>query len=101
MEDGKKLGHSGPTLAPGMKIVVVLSTSVPAVGSGGGGCEENVMIVASWKKVVGERDGVCSCQEEVGEIGTATLSLQLLCSGELNLNDSCLSLWNGKQPCLS
>ena len=101
MEDRRKLSNSGPTLAPGMKIIMMLSTSIPAVGSGGVGCEENVMIVASWRTTVEERNGVCGCQEVVGEIGTATLSLQLLCSGELNLNDSCLSFWNGKQPSLS
>ena len=98
MDDGKRLSHSGPTLAPEMKIILVLSTSVPAMGSCGGGCEKSVMIIASWRKMVGER---CGCLEEVGEIGVATLSLQLLCSGELNINDSCLFLWDGEQRSLS
>lgn len=97
MEDGKKFSHNRLTLTPSMTIGVVLSTTVPAIVGCGEGCGVSVSIIASWKKEKKEEgSGVWSGPEEVSEIGVATLSFQLMCSGELNINDSCYSLWDGK-----
>ena len=96
MEDGKKGRDNGLTLGAGKKLCVVLLTTVPpSLGSSRGNCEESVTIIATWKKA-GGTSTLCSPHEEVSGIGVATLSYGHLCSGELNLHHSCLSLWNGK-----
>ena len=80
-----------------MKLGVVLSTALQTTCSSGGEYAKSVAIVATWKrKGSGEGASVCSSPEEATEIGVVTISFQLLCSGELNLDEACLSLWNGE-----
>ena len=89
--DKEKWNHDDRLmLEPEMNLCVVLSTGLPAMQSYG---EESVTIIATWKKM-GE-SGSCH-EEEVAEIGVATLSCQLLCNGELNLSESCLPHWKGE-----
>ncbi len=82
-------------LAPETRMCVVLSTSLPVMQSCG---EQSVTIIATWMEhTAGEtQSNSCRRKEEVAEVGAATLSYQLLCSGELNLNESCLCHWDGE-----
>ena len=84
------------TLLPGMKLAVILSTAVPSFSNCEGDCSESVAILATWKKVEEEKYCEYKSLEEVNGIGVASLSFQLLSSGELNLDESCLCLWNGE-----
>ena len=88
------MSHGGLTLGPGMELAVVLSTALPTTRSSGGECAESVAVVATWKRAGPEE--VCSAPEEVSELGVVSLSMQLLSSGELNLDKACLSLWDGE-----
>lgn len=93
MEDREKQSHDGVTLDSEMRMCVVLSTPLPVMQSG---CNEHgVTIVATWERS-GE-DSRSTGPEEVSEVGVASLSHRLLCTGELNLSDSCLNLWNGEK----
>lgn len=94
--DEEKLRHDdGLKLEPETRLCVVLSTSLPVMQRRG---EQSVTIIATWTKVAGEGSSRREEEEaEVAEIGVATLSCQLLCNGELNLNESCLPLWDGEK----
>ena len=96
-EEDRKKSSDGQMLSPERKLGVVLSTALPMLQSCERACQQSVVIIATWRKEkTGEESDMCSCFEEASEIGVASLSFQLLCSGELNLNDSCLSLWDGE-----
>ena len=89
MEDRGKQSRDRLMLYSEMRLCVVLSTALPLMQSCG---QQSLTIIATWKKT-----GESSCPgEEVSEIGVANLSHRLLCNGELNLNESCLTLWNGE-----
>ena len=91
LEDGLKQNHDRLELVPETKLCVVLSTGLPLMQGCG---EQSMTIIATWSKT-GESSSCCP-KEEVAEVGVASLTHQLLCSGELNLNESCLPLWNGE-----
>jgi hypothetical protein len=82
-------------LEPETRMCVVLSTGLPVMQSCG---EQSVTIIATWMEhTAGEtQSSSYSRKEEVAEVGAATLSYRLLCSGELNLNESCLCHWDGE-----
>lgn len=100
LEGGREMEQSCDdtlTLEPETKMCVVLSTGLPMMQTGCG--EQSVAIIATWMgEMAGEtqRSRCCHREEEVAEIGTATLTCQSLCSGELNLNESCLLRWDGE-----
>ena len=86
-------------LEPETRMCVVLSTGLPVMQTSCG--EQSVAIIANWigAEMAGETQRSSKCchhEEEVAEIGAATLTCQSLCSGELNLNESCLLRWDGE-----
>lgn len=99
-EREKQSHYDRQVLEPEAKLCVVLSTGFPMMQSCG---ELSVAITATWKKTRtagGENTSDRKMEEEekeIAEIGAATLSHQLLCSGELNLSESCLHLWDGEK----
>ena len=80
-------------LEPETRMCVVLFTGLPVMQSCG---EHSVTIIATWVRAGETQSSRCHREDEVAEIGAATLSCQLLCSGELNLDESCLLHWEGE-----